>query len=207
MLVRDFILKILTIGDSGVGKTSIVLRYTVFYKQDNHFSHNFLSTIGVECKSKIILAGEKRVRVQLWDTAGQERFRTITSNFYRGAHGVMIVFDVTDRNSFEMVSGWINEISNNCSEQTFNVIVANKSDMKNHRVVSEQEGRKLAEEYQLYYFETSAKTGEGVNDMLDFVTAKILANIEITPTYLDKSKESFLVARNHEEKKQKKKCC
>ena len=113
-------LKILTIGNSGVGKTCLIMRFTVESRQDNSFTNRFISTIGVECvaprqKSKTVSIAGKSVRVQLWDTAGQERtshagFRRMTSNYYRGSQAVAIVYDVTDRQSFLNVSSWIQEI-------------------------------------------------------------------------------------------------
>ncbi|CAG9326735.1 rab1_6 [Blepharisma stoltei] len=174
---------------------------------ENCFSHNYISTIGVECKSRTIELGDKRVRIQLWDTAGQERYRTITSNFYRGSHGIAVAYDVTDRNSFNMVTSWLAEIAKNSSDNSITVIIANKIDMINHRQVTEEEGRNLAESHKLHYFETSAKDGSGVAEAFRFMASKIVASMEIKPDYIKRSKESFMIKRMEKEPAKKEKCC
>ncbi|CAG9334479.1 unnamed protein product [Blepharisma stoltei] len=195
-------MKILTIGDSSVGKTCLILRSI-----ENCFTHELRSTIGVECKSKIIERGTKRISVQLWDTAGQERYRRITANYYRGSHGVAIVYDVTNRKSFELVTTWIDELKKQASQNTINILVANKTDMLNLRVVQEDEGRELAKQWNLDYFETSAKTGAGVNEAFNYLIDKIYASMEVSPQFLKKTKESFLLASQKGSFESKKRCC
>jgi len=193
----------LSIGNSGVGKTSLIMRYTVRLTQDNEFSHKFLSTIGVECKSKTMQLGKDKLRVQLWDTAGQERFRTITKNYYRGANAVVIVYDVTDKQSFEMVSSWVNEINSQVEEGSITALVANKVDMNNLRVVSEGEGKQLAQSYGFPYFEASAKSGEGVEEVFDFLVSKVYTYVQDEDS--QKGRNSFSLSKL--ETKKKKKCC
>jgi Ras-related protein Rab-1A len=165
-----------------------------------------MSTIGVDFKIKDLEIARKLVRVQIWDTAGQERFRNITNSYYKGAHGIAVVFDVTNRQSFDTVSTWIEEITKKASQNTLNVIIANKIDMTNLRVVSEEEGRSLAGLYNLNYFEASAKDDSGVNEVFDFMSNKILSAIEVSPDYLNFSKDKLLLqAETKPEKKDK--CC
>ena len=166
-----------------------------------------MSTIGVDFKTKDLSIGGKNVRVQIWDTAGQERFRNITNSYYKGAHGIAIVFDVTNRSSFETVTTWIEEITKRASENTLNVIIANKTDMTNHRVVSEEEGRAVAATYHLDYFETSAKDDTGVNELFDFMCTKILSSIQVSPEYLALSKDNMQLHAHKKPAAKKDKCC
>ena len=166
-----------------------------------------MSTIGVDFKIKDKELNGKRVRVQVWDTAGQERFRNITNSYYKGAHGIAIVYDVTNRQSFETISGWIEEITKKASQNTLNVIIANKTDMTNHRVVSEEEGKALADLNHLHYFETSAKDDMGVNEVFDFMSTKILSSLEVSPNYLGLSKENLMLQANKEKGTKKSSCC
>ncbi|OMJ91973.1 hypothetical protein SteCoe_5409 [Stentor coeruleus] len=172
------------------------------------FSHKFMSTIGVDFKTKDLELAGKNVRVQIWDTAGQERFRNITNSYYKGAHGIAIVYDVTNRQSYETISTWIDEIGKKASQNTVNVIIANKSDMINHRVVSEDEGRALANSKSLPYFETSAKDDTGVNELFEYMSTKILSSVQVSPDYLGLSKEGLSIkAQNSDHNKKKEKCC
>lgn len=150
-----------------------------------------MSTIGVDFKVKDINIGDRRVRVQIWDTAGQERFWNITGGYYRKAHGVAIVFDVTNKNSFTTISHWVKEISKCAPENTVKVLIANKTDMVNLRIVSETEARDLSQNFNLYYFETSAKDDVGVREVFDFMANRIFSSIEITPNFLEISSENL----------------
>jgi small GTP-binding protein len=164
-----------------------------------------MSTIGVDFKVKDLQLGGKNVRVQIWDTAGQERFRNITNSYYKGANGIVVVYDVTNRQSFETVSTWIEEISKKASLSTVNVIIANKIDMVNHRVVSTEEGEALASTLNLPYFETSAKDDNGVTQVFEFMTSKILTNLQASSNHITPSNVSVL-SRDKKDKKEKK-CC
>ena len=161
-----YIIKIVTLGDSMVGKTSIVYRYF-----ENKFNESILSTIGIDFKTKYIKVRDASVKVLIWDTAGQEKFRNIAKQYYQGANGVLLVFDVSDRKSFERIEYWINEIKqNNKIDSMYLVIVANKIDLINKRVVTKEEAEKYAEKNNISYFEVSAKTGEGVHEMFNNIT-------------------------------------
>ena len=158
----DHIFKILLIGDAGVGKSSILLRFT-----DDAFEEHLASTIGVDFKVKTVQLGGKTVKLTIWDTAGQERFRTLTSSYYRGCHGIILVFDVNERASFESLERWLKEAAEHGAKNPVYAVCANKADggAAKRRAVGEAEGRKWAADRKMGYFETSAKDGDGVGEL------------------------------------------
>lgn len=123
---------------------------------------------------KVIDIGGKKVKIQLWDTAGQERFQTITQAYYKGASLILLIYDVTDRRSFDDIQNWMQQIDNHARKDVFKVLVANKIDMAEHREVSEKEGIDLSKQYKVPYFETSAKTGENIDQMFNFCIMELL---------------------------------
>jgi Ras-related protein Rab-1A len=157
------------LGDAGVGKSSIILRYT-----KNEFNSQMVSSIGVDFKTKDIIVNNKKVKLQLWDTAGHERFRTITTSYYRGAHGIATVFDLTNRESFEHVEKWLEEINKYAKENVMRFLIGNKSDLVNERQVSYEEVRALANKLNIYYVETSAKNNINVSDFFQIATKDYL---------------------------------
>ena len=157
------------LGDAGVGKSSIILRYT-----KNEFNSQMVSSIGVDFKTKDIIVNNKKVKLQLWDTAGHERFRTITTSYYRGAHGIATVFDLTNRESFEHVEKWLEEINKYAKENVMRFLIGNKSDLANERQVSYEEVRALANKLNIYYVETSAKNNVNVSDFFQIATKDYL---------------------------------
>jgi len=154
-----YLYKILVIGDSSVGKSSLLLRFI-----DNSFSSNFLATIGVDFKLKQIMVREVIVKLQIWDTAGQERFRNITRSYYRGAHGIMIVYDVTNEQSFKNVELWLREVNKYATPSVYKILVANKCDLIEERVISVEDGKGLGERLNMEFLETSAKDSINVNE-------------------------------------------
>ncbi len=164
----DYLFKILIIGESGVGKTCLLLRFT-----EDSFTTTFLTTIGIDFKIKIINLENKLIKLQIWDTAGQERFRTITKTYYKGAHGIILTYDVTDQDSFKNIRNWIKQIEANAQGNVKRVLVGNKCD-KPDRVVTEEEGKKLADDYSMSFFETSAKTNKNVTEVFHHLTKEIL---------------------------------
>jgi len=144
------------VGDSGVGKSSIILKYV-----EGTFTDSFISTIDVDYKEKVVEVEGDKVTLHLWDTAGQERFRTITSSYYRGAQGVIIVFDLANRKSFDNVRTWIKDVHKFAEEGVY-ILIGNKLDSE--RVVNREEAEELAETYLLRYYETSCKTGDGIEE-------------------------------------------
>jgi len=156
----DYLLKILLVGESGVGKSCLLLRFA-----EGTFSQSFISTIGVDFKMKKVTLNDRVVKLQVWDTAGQERYRTIVSSFYRGAHGIILTFDVTDINSFLKVRHWLSEIKKNAPDGTRVLLVGNKSDLQSKRMVDAKEAQSFAEKSGLKYMETSAKDGTNVEEV------------------------------------------
>ena len=154
----DVNMKILMIGDSGVGKSCLVLRFS-----EDQFASSFITTIGIDFKIKKMEIDGKMVKMTLWDTAGQERFRKITNAYYRGAHGVLLVYDVTDEHSFFNIRQWMNNIAEHANESISKIIVGNKCDMINDRCVSTEKGMELAKEYNVPFYETSAKSDINVS--------------------------------------------
>ncbi|EGR30455.1 Ras family protein, putative [Ichthyophthirius multifiliis] len=160
----DAILKFLVIGDSGVGKTCVLLNYC-----EGTFTNVNLTTIGIDYKLKQEEIDGKRVKLQIWDTAGQERFKTITVNYYKGAAGIILAYSVIDPNSFKNIIDWMKQINEHANADVKKIIIANKCDMKEERKVSQKEGEDLAEKYGVKYFETSAKSGQNVSDAFKYI--------------------------------------
>jgi len=153
----DFLIKLLLIGDSAVGKSCLLLRFC-----DDAWTPSFITTIGIDFKIRTIELDGKRIKLQIWDTAGQERFRTITTAYYRGAMGILLVYDITNRLSFENIRGWNNNIEQHASDGVNKILIGNKSDWTDKRMVTSEEGQALADELGMKFFETSAKMNEGV---------------------------------------------
>lgn len=167
----DYLFKILLIGDSGVGKSCMLLRFA-----DDTFTESFISTIGVDFKIRTIELNKNIVKLQIWDTAGQERFRTITSSYYRGAHAILIVYDITDSESFENVKNWIYECDKYAPNSVLKLLVGNKCDLENKRQVTFIKGKELAEEYNLNFLETSAKTSVKIEDAFKLIAEELVKN-------------------------------
>uniref|UniRef100_A0A3Q4AK04 Ras-related protein Rab-13 n=1 Tax=Mola mola TaxID=94237 RepID=A0A3Q4AK04_MOLML len=151
----DYLFKLLLIGDSGVGKTCLLFRFS-----EDSFNTTFISTIGIDFKIRTIELEGKRVKLQIWDTAGQERFRTITTAYYRGAMGIMLVYDICNEKSFENIKNWIRNIEEHASSDVEKMILGNKCDMTDRRQVSKDRGEKVIKccEHLQFFLETSAKS-------------------------------------------------
>lgn len=169
----DYLFKLLLIGNSSVGKSSILLRFA-----DNTFTDNFLPTIGVDFKIKTFELQQKIIKMQIWDTAGQERFKTITSSYYRGAHAVLIVYDITDRQSFVDVENWLIETEKHASDGIIRLLVGNKSDLESKRIVTSEEGRNFAVNNGLEFIETSSKNNVNIEDAFLTVAKKIKEKVQ-----------------------------
>jgi len=165
---HDFLIKLLMIGDSGVGKSCLLLRFS-----DDSFTTSFITTIGIDFKIKTIELEGKRIKLQIWDTAGQERFRTITTAYYRGAMGILLVYDVTDEVSFQDIHNWMKNIEQHASENVNKILIGNKCDMDSGKVISTAMGQQLADNYDVSFFETSAKTGANVNSAFTHIATEI----------------------------------
>ena len=158
----EILIKLLIIGESSVGKSCLLLRFA-----EDKFNENFLTTIGIDFKVRKETIDDAKVKLQIWDTAGQEKFRTITKAYYRGAHGILLVFDVTNRDSFNKTKQWMASIKESISDPVDIILVGNKADnpddpTSSNRVVTKEEGEEMAAEFGVPYCETSAKTGYNV---------------------------------------------
>jgi len=165
----DYLVKLLLIGDSGVGKSCLLLRFS-----DDSFTTSFITTIGIDFKIRTIELDGKRIKLQIWDTAGQERFRTITTAYYRGAMGILLVYDVTDESSFNNIRNWMRNIEQHAADNVNKILVGNKADMdESKRAVPTAKGQALADEYGVKFFETSAKTNLNVENVFFTIAREI----------------------------------
>lgn len=172
----DYIVKILTLGDTSVGKTSIILRYTKV-----QFPKKALSTIGVDFRSRIVkIENNKKAKVLLWDTAGQERFRNVASNYYNGTDCVFLVFDITKIDTLSILSFWIEQLKEKKKiEDICMILVGNKSDMKGQRQVNQQDIDSFLLQYpQMKYYEVSALNNEGIDDLFDYAVKEVIKMIK-----------------------------
>jgi len=167
----DYLFKLLLVGDSAVGKTSLLLRFT-----QGEFKDSVRNTVGVDLKVKMVNYRDRKLKLTIWDTAGQERFRTLTSAYYRGAHGIILVYSITDRESFVNLSHWLKEVDiYSTNDAAIKLLIGNKSDCSDsERAVSKDEGRAFAKERGMLFIEASAKTQEGVAQAFDELIQKIL---------------------------------
>ncbi|CAH8530705.1 unnamed protein product [Schistosoma turkestanicum] len=176
----DYMFKLLIIGNSSVGKTSFLFRYA-----DDSFTSAFVSTVGIDFKVKTIFRQDKRVKLQIWDTAGQERYRTITTAYYRGAMGFILMYDITNEESFNAVQDWVTQIKTYSWDNAQVVLVGNKCDLEMDRVVSVDRGRNLAHQLGLEFFEASAKENINVKNvfdrLVDIICDKMADNAENNP--------------------------
>lgn len=164
----DYLFKLLLIGDSSVGKSCLLLRFA-----DDSYVDSYISTIGVDFKIRTVELEGKTVKLQIWDTAGQERFRTITSSYYRGAHGIIIVYDVTETESFNNVKQWLNEIDRYATDTVCKLLVGNKCDLVDNKVVDSQTAKAFADELGIPFLETSAKDSINVEQAFLTMAAEI----------------------------------
>ena len=166
----DTVYKVLLLGDSSVGKTCVLLRYC-----DKTFQEAHLSTIGLDYRLKTMtLENGKNIKLQIWDTAGQDRFRAITKNYYKGANGIILIYDVTNLQTYENVKNWINQIREEANPNVVIYLAGNKIDVNEElRVVRTEEGQKIADEYNLPFYETSAKSGININEIFEDLVKKV----------------------------------
>ncbi|XP_055393696.1 ras-related protein Rab-8B isoform X1 [Bubalus kerabau] len=184
----DYLFKLLLIGDSGVGKTCLLFRFS-----EDAFNTTFISTIvimsmdrdclhvrdeeGIDFKIRTIELDGKKIKLQIWDTAGQERFRTITTAYYRGAMGIMLVYDITNEKSFDNIKNWIRNIEEHASSDVERMILGNKCDMNDKRQVSKERGEKLAIDYGIKFLETSAKSSMNVEEAFFTLARDIMTKL------------------------------
>ncbi|CAF1676926.1 unnamed protein product [Adineta ricciae] len=172
----DYMFKLLIIGNSSVGKTSFLFRYA-----DDSFTSAFVSTVGIDFKVKTVFRQDKRVKLQIWDTAGQERYRTITTAYYRGAMGFILMYDITNEESFNAVQDWCTQIKMYSWDNAQVVLVGNKCDLEQDRAVTQERGQRLADQLGLEFFETSAKENTNVKAVFERLVDIILEKMSDAP--------------------------
>ena len=207
----SMIFKIILIGDSGVGKTNILSRYT-----NNYFSDSSKSTVGVELGCKIEEVNGTKVKIQVWDTAGQERYKSITKTYYKGAKGALIVYDISRKESFLNVDKWIGDLKEFGEEDVCVIIVGNKCDLEDFRQVSTDEVSKKAEQYSVGFCETSALSAKNIDTAFQMLIKKVSEKIpNMNDKYGNKSSvvntgvslDTKIISENQRPMSNKKKCC
>ena len=186
----DINIKLLLIGNTFVGKTLIVQKFI-----DNAFSKSTVATIGVDLQSKVIDINGKKVKYLIWDTAGEDRMKTMTYSYYRGCHVILVVFDVTERKSFKNVTTWVECIDKFAKSNVLRILVCNKTDLADKRVVTPEEGKELAEANGLKYYEISALTITGLHEMFEDIAK------EYVKIYEQKSYKNFQLEKIEKTKK------
>ena len=190
----DIKLKIMVLGESMVGKTSLITRYT-----NDKFGGRYLCTVGIDFQKKKIEKNGKRVLLQIWDTAGQERFRNVTKNYFQASQGFVLAYDINNKESFEKVQYWVEEIKSNAEEKIKCILIGTKCDL-DKREVSEEEGQNLGQKYSYKFLETSAKENININETFETLVSEIMDNFK------ENGRQSLTLSTNKLGKK-KKKCC
>ena len=198
----DLLFKLILIEDSCVGKSNILLKYL-----KNQFNENSKTTIGVEFGTKNIIINNKRIKIQIWDTAGQERYRSITSAYYKGAKGALIVYDITRKNTFDNIDKWITDLKLNGDKNICIIILGNKSDLIDKREINKNDGIKKAEMYKTAFLETSALNGDNISKAFDELIEQIVINNKNIFQDDNENEIDKGVNLNDEKNNNKKKCC
>ena len=196
--------QILLIGDSLVGKTCLIQRYV-----NGTFKDDYITTVGLDYHTKLEIINNLNVSVKLWDTVGQERFKALTASFFRNAEGVVIAYDVTNSESFDNLKFWISSIKTNLFEKNIFIpiiIIGNKIDLEDMREITKDVASAFAKENKFKYFETSAKTGEGVDEAFRDLVNQVLANLNKNEEGTIERK-SIKIEENKDDKQKKKGCC
>uniref|UniRef100_UPI00358E61EF ras-related protein Rab-37-like isoform X1 n=1 Tax=Myxine glutinosa TaxID=7769 RepID=UPI00358E61EF len=190
---------VMLVGDSGVGKTCLLVRF----KDGAFLSGSFISTVGIDFRNKVVAVDDAKVKLQIWDTAGQERFRSVTHAYYRDAHALLLLYDITNRPSFENIRAWLTEIHEYAQQNVVIMLLGNKGDMTTERVVKKDEGERLAKEYGIPFMETSAKTGLNVELAFTAIAKELKHRVEKQPNDAKFRIQDYI----NSEKKKKSTCC
>ena len=182
---REKVFKIVVAGNSGVGKTNLVARYT-----EDQFDESYKTTIGLDFKFKETTVGGEACRIQIWDTAGQEKMKAVAASYYKNSNGIAIIFDVANRESYDKIGFWLNEARNNVPLDVAFIIIGNKNDLIEKRKVSMEEAKAYAEEQGLFYVETSAK--ENQDDCVSKAFEQLIGDI-LRRAHLNEEKETVKV--------------
>jgi small GTP-binding protein len=195
----DYLFKLIIIGDTNTGKSCLLQRFA-----DDSYNNEFISTIGVDFKVKTITINDKMIKTQIWDTAGQDRFRSITNSYYRGAHGIIISYDITNKQSFVNIERWMRNVKDFVSDNAVKILIGTKSDLEEKRKVSKKELEDLANELDMKYIETSAKDNKNVDELFIIICKEILNNMT---EKLENLRERKIFIETHLLKQKKNNCC
>ncbi len=191
-------IKIMILGETLVGKTAIITRYT-----KKIFAENYLTTVGIDFQNKQLNINGKKINVEIWDTAGQERFRNIAKTYFQSSDGFLLVYDITSKDSFNKLNDWYDQIKLSAPENSKCIIAGNKSDLEEKRQVKKEEGEKFASDNNLKFYETSAKDDKNINIVFELLSNEIV-NDEKT---IKRNKRSSQVLKKKNAKVEKKNCC
>ena len=197
----DLKIRLMLIGDSNVGKTSIIKRYC-----NNQFSPSYISTVGIDFETKYLRLNGKIINLQIWDTAGQERYKVLAKNYYKNSDGFIIVYDITDKKSFNNVANWITQIKDSASENVKCVLLGNKCDLEELRQVDINQGKDLANNYHLKFYETSAQKGNNIQKVFTDLVKGFLND----DNFVNDSERSSISTEQRNLRRarnQKKNCC
>ena len=198
----DYIFKVLLVGNSDVGKSSLILRYV-----DQVWNDVFVPTIGVDFKVKSLEIENKSIKLQIWDTAGQERFRNVISSYFKGAHGILLIFDITSRDSFKELENWLAEVEKNASTQILKILIGNKCDLEEEREISKDEGEAFAMRNGMQYIETSAKINTNVNEAFEALSKIMVEYYSKKSSAINENKTIKMNKGTDITIPKKKKCC
>ena len=193
--------KLMIIGETKTGKTSLISRYC-----KNEFTDSpYLSTIGIDFQIKNLTMNSKKIRLQIWDTAGEERFRNIAKNYYQSSDGFIIVYDISSSESFQTLNYWIEEIKSNSPELSKLILVGNKCDIEDKRQVKKEDGKEYAKKQKIKFYEVSAKEGTNINTAFDTLVKDILSTY--SPSELMKKRGSKMLSIPVLQQQKKSSCC
>ena len=199
----DYIFKVLLLGNSDVGKSSLLLRFV-----DQVWNDSFVPTIGVDFKVKTVEIGDKKIKMQIWDTAGQERFRNVVSTYFRGSNGILLIYDVTNKDSFKNLESWLIEIEKNASENVLKILIGNKNDLVDDKEITTEEGQKFANRNNMQFIETSAKMNTNVTEAFETL-GKLMIEFSSKQNLLTQQKKETkkLSSSSGKDLNSKKVCC
>ena len=195
-------ISVMLLGDSSVGKSSIIEKYC-----KNEFLPNYIATIGIDFQMKDLNINNKKVKLQIWDTAGQERYKVVSKNLFNSSNGFIVIYDITKRESFDSINNWIEQIISFVGGDVKIVIFGNKNDLDHMRKVKINEGKELANKYKCKFFETSAKTGTNLEEGFKSLTFQIMSDIKSVKGRWSNSNSLILKPKKPDIIKNDKKCC